>query len=109
MLALLPVFVLISGAFAVHACVNAILNKTASTASSPSSPSSSGGSSGGGGSGGGFNGGSGALLAGCTLYTLRFPCLECAKVIAQSGIKEVCASLEEKKCRVWRFLFVCSV
>lgn len=28
-------------------------------------------------------------LKGCTLYCTRMPCTECAKLIAQTGIKEV--------------------
>jgi len=28
-------------------------------------------------------------VKGCTLYVTRFPCIECAKIIIQSGIKEV--------------------
>jgi len=33
----------------------------------------------------------------CTLYVTRFPCIECAKIIIQSGIKVVAVYLTDPK------------
>jgi len=45
----------------------------------------------------------------CTLYVTRFPCIECAKIIIQSGIKDVVYLTNpkngKKKDRVTKELF----
>ena len=51
-----------------HAEINAIMNKTEST------------------------------LDKCTIFVTQFPCIECAKMIAQSGIKNI-VYIEESICQ----------
>jgi len=36
-------------------------------------------------------------VAGCTLYTTKFPCSECAKLIIQSGITEIVFGSEDAR------------